>query len=338
MSDDLKDYKSKSIVETIGDETTVATVSSFKSDEPAIAGNHTQQTYEMGEAGLEKKGPRTLVDPDSERVKYSSGAQRSTAVEHLRYDLIHPLFTRTIAQVMAEGAEKYGPYNWEQGFPISTLFNHLLAHLFNYQSGDRSEDHLGHASCNMMFLVVEAQLRYDQNRDQLRLENCQLSPEMIQAIKDFQEKRKQAIKDKSSIDEHMKLLIKEGSLVREEHSCLPLQELIDEYFPKHKIDAFWETLDEAGYEIHEGQLLHFDFGIRVSKSSSDAISLKLLSLYQKGTVRHAAGCWVPFKDFVRLYFNEFSYTNVRKVFADCGIVVNENDQLINFAIKENNAG
>jgi hypothetical protein len=267
MSDDLKDYKSKSIVETIGDETTVATVSSFKSDEPAIAGNHTQQTYEMGEAGLEKKGPRTLVDPDSERVKYSSGAQRSTAVEHLRYDLIHPLFTRTIAQVMAEGAEKYGPYNWEQGFPISTLFNHLLAHLFNYQSGDRSEDHLGHASCNMMFLVVEAELRYEQNRDQLRLENCQLSPEMIQAIKDFQEKRKE-----------------------------------------------------------------------VSKMSSDAISLRLLDLYSSGTIRYFAGAWVPFKQLARLYFNEFSYTNVRKVFADCNIIVNEDDHVINFSIKENNAG
>jgi hypothetical protein len=240
MSDDRK---VSTIIETIGEQTKVITTSTFAA-EPEI-------------------------DPDSQRVSYESGAQRSAAVEHLRYDLIHPLFVKAIAKVMAEGVEKYGLYNWEQGFPISTLFNHLLAHLFNYQSGDRSEDHLGHASCNMMFLVVEAQLRYDQNRDQLRLENCQLSPEMIQAIKDFQQDHKRK---------------------------------------------------------------------EVSKMSSDAISLRLLDLYSSGTIRYFAGAWVPFKQLARLYFNEFSYTNVRKVFADCGIVVNENDQLINFAIKENNAG
>lgn len=215
------------------------------------------------------------LDPDSERVDYASGAQRSAAVKHFRYDLIHPLFAKALARVLAEGAEKYGEHNWELGFPISSLTNHLFAHLYDFMSGDRSEDHLGHAACNMMFLLVEAELRYEQNRDQLRLENCQLSPEMIQVITKFQEARKNKVKEKTHSNED-----------------------------------------------------------RIHPDSRRAITTKVLKLFNDGTLRYQAGCWIPFKDFVRLYFNEFSYTNVRRVFADLNIEVDENDHMFNKALKE----
>lgn len=33
---------------------------------------------------------------------------------------------------------------------IATLLNHALRHIYKYLSGDRTEDHLGHASWNLL--------------------------------------------------------------------------------------------------------------------------------------------------------------------------------------------
>lgn len=51
---------------------------------------------------------------------------------------------------MAEGAEKYGEHNWEKGFPMGSILNHAIAHVYAYLSGDRTEDHLGHAATNLL--------------------------------------------------------------------------------------------------------------------------------------------------------------------------------------------
>lgn len=78
-----------------------------------------------------------------------TGAIRSTDADNERYDLISPTLMRRLAETCAEGAKKYGPYNWEKGFPISDLLNHALRHLYLYLSGDRQEDHLAHALWNV---------------------------------------------------------------------------------------------------------------------------------------------------------------------------------------------
>ena len=54
---------------------------------------------------------------------------------------------------MAEGAAKYGDNNWERGFPINDILNHALAHVFKHLSGDRTEDHLGHAAANLLMAI-----------------------------------------------------------------------------------------------------------------------------------------------------------------------------------------
>jgi hypothetical protein len=51
---------------------------------------------------------------------------------------------------MAHGAEKYGAHNWEKGFPLDSILNHALVHIYRYLSGDRTEDHLGHAAANLL--------------------------------------------------------------------------------------------------------------------------------------------------------------------------------------------
>jgi hypothetical protein len=123
-------------------------------------------------------------------IKYDSGAQRSDEVEEFRYDLFHPIFMKRVARVWAVGAERYGAQNWELGFPMWTLFNHLLGHLWDYLSGNRSEDHLAHMGCNLVMLVVEDEMRYDSNRDYLREPGSKLSPECRELIKNRQEEIK----------------------------------------------------------------------------------------------------------------------------------------------------
>lgn len=102
------------------------------------------------------------VDGDSETVglegtvgdgrrRYPSGAVRSHLPE--RYDLVPTIGLQRVAMTMAEGAAKYGEYNWQKGFPVNDILNHALAHVFKYLSGDRAEDHLGHAAANLLMAI-----------------------------------------------------------------------------------------------------------------------------------------------------------------------------------------
>jgi hypothetical protein len=51
---------------------------------------------------------------------------------------------------MGRGAVTYGENNWQKGMPLSHCLNHALAHLYKYLEGDRTEDHLAHAACNLL--------------------------------------------------------------------------------------------------------------------------------------------------------------------------------------------
>lgn len=52
----------------------------------------------------------------------------------------------SLAETCDEGAQKYGIHNWLLGMQVSSvLLNHGLNHIFKYQAGDTSENHLGHA-------------------------------------------------------------------------------------------------------------------------------------------------------------------------------------------------
>lgn len=93
---------------------------------------------------------QTPKQVDETNVKYNTGAVRSADAESTRYDLITPIGLRRLAETCAEGAEKYGDYNWEKGMPISDLANHAIRHLYKFLEGDRSEDHLAHAAWNCL--------------------------------------------------------------------------------------------------------------------------------------------------------------------------------------------
>jgi hypothetical protein len=54
---------------------------------------------------------------------------------------------------MSEGAQKYGEYNWQKGFPVNDILNHCIAHVYKHLSGDRTEDHLAHAAAGLLMAI-----------------------------------------------------------------------------------------------------------------------------------------------------------------------------------------
>lgn len=84
-------------------------------------------------------------------TQFSTGAVRSNDKAGVRYDLISPIGLRRIAETYKEGYDKYGPFNWERGMPISDILNHAIAHIYTFLSGVESgEDDLAHATWNLL--------------------------------------------------------------------------------------------------------------------------------------------------------------------------------------------
>jgi hypothetical protein len=88
-------------------------------------------------------------EPTVSLRRFPSGAVRSTDADEYRYDLISPIGLRRLAMTCAEGAQKYGEYNWLKGMPVSDILNHAIKHIFEFLRGDESEDHLAHAAWNL---------------------------------------------------------------------------------------------------------------------------------------------------------------------------------------------
>jgi hypothetical protein len=105
-------------------------------------------------------------------AKFGTGAVRSDAVEEFRYDLVSPIGLREVARACAEGAEKYGAWNWEKGMPVHDLLNHAIAHIYQFLEGDRSEPHLGHAAWNLLAAIHSDKLWPQLNKGTLRGPEC----------------------------------------------------------------------------------------------------------------------------------------------------------------------
>lgn len=107
-----------------------------------------------------------------ERREYDTGAVRSADCEKTRYDLISPIGLRRLAETYAEGAAKFGQFNWENGMPVTDLLNHAIAHVYKFLGGDRSEDHLAHAAWNLLGAIHSMEKWPELNQPWLRGENC----------------------------------------------------------------------------------------------------------------------------------------------------------------------
>lgn len=73
--------------------------------------------------------------------------------------LIAPELLDLTAEVLAYGAEKYAPRNWEKGMAWHRPFAALMRHMWAWWRGDDRDpetglSHLGHAACCLMFLIA----------------------------------------------------------------------------------------------------------------------------------------------------------------------------------------
>lgn len=106
------------------------------------------------------------------RKEYDTGAVRSSDCEEARYDLISPIGLRALAKTYAEGARKFGPFNWENGMPATDLINHALTHIFKFLEGSRDEDDLGHAAWNILGAIHSLEMWPHLNEAMLRGPGC----------------------------------------------------------------------------------------------------------------------------------------------------------------------
>jgi hypothetical protein len=110
---------------------------------------------------------------------YDTGAVRSGDCETVRYDLISPIGLKALARTYAEGAERRGACNWENGMPVPDLLNHAIKHIYEFLGGDRSEDHLGHAAWNILGAVHSLELWPELNNGLLRGDGCACPPAAV---------------------------------------------------------------------------------------------------------------------------------------------------------------
>lgn len=108
------------------------------------------------------------------RHNYDTGAVRSADCDSVRYDLISPIGLRALAKTYAEGAEKFGAHNWENGMPAADMLNHAIAHIFKFLEGNKDEDHLGHAAWNILGAIHSLELWPHLNSGEFRGENCEI--------------------------------------------------------------------------------------------------------------------------------------------------------------------
>lgn len=109
---------------------------------------------------------------EESRHKYDTGAERSADCDNVRYDLISPIAMESVARTYAEGAEKFGAYNWENGMPATDMLNHALRHIYKFLGGCRAENHLGHAIWNLMGAEHSLARWPELNKDFLRGPDC----------------------------------------------------------------------------------------------------------------------------------------------------------------------
>ena len=76
----------------------------------------------------------------------------------VRLDLLPPKALVEVGEILTEGANEYGAYNWTQGLTYSRLFAASLRHLLSWWGGETidpksGKNHLAHVACNMLFLL-----------------------------------------------------------------------------------------------------------------------------------------------------------------------------------------
>jgi hypothetical protein len=91
--------------------------------------------------------------PNEPIVINKNGGKQSKA--NYAFHLIDKAALLSLAEVLAEGAEKYERDNWRK-ISAEEHYNHMMIHWIAYISGDKQDDHLGHFFCRAMMAFATA--------------------------------------------------------------------------------------------------------------------------------------------------------------------------------------
>ncbi len=101
--------------------------------------------------------------PDSKREMQSNSKQSKLKARSSPgipfYTKIDSNFLKRMAEPLTNGSKNYDPHllieNWRLGDLefFHDRANHLLEHVYKWLSGDKTEDHLAHAACNLQMLM-----------------------------------------------------------------------------------------------------------------------------------------------------------------------------------------
>jgi hypothetical protein len=81
---------------------------------------------------------------------FENGAHRNNDAGKPKMSLIpHEAFQRVMDRFRA-GADVFGPNNWQNGMPLTELYDSANRHLQGWFSGDKSEDHMAAAVWNIL--------------------------------------------------------------------------------------------------------------------------------------------------------------------------------------------
>lgn len=102
---------------------------------------------------IKTDAPAELVKEPEENLglRYNTGK--------LKFSLIPAHWTRSLAEILTKGANKYAPRNWETGLVHSEVLDSLHRHLDAFLGGERYDPetkchHLGHVAWNALALMT----------------------------------------------------------------------------------------------------------------------------------------------------------------------------------------
>ena len=99
---------------------------------------------------MRKPCPPSPRLPDSgERTAFATGAVRDAMTGKGVPSMIPPIALRALARRFEDGAQKYGPLNFQKGIPLARCYDSIFRHLLAWSEGDITEDHGGAVLWNM---------------------------------------------------------------------------------------------------------------------------------------------------------------------------------------------
>lgn len=116
--------------------------------------------------GAVVSSPRfTAVKDSGRREEFEGGSRRDTQEGKPRYDLLNPVGLERLAIHAANGADKYGEFNWALGQPtrriLASAFRHLMALFFKKTDEDHAAALAWNALAFMQFEGTEWDDRFD---------------------------------------------------------------------------------------------------------------------------------------------------------------------------------